>query len=724
MLLLNYIKENKKKFIISFLVFGAILFYIILVYNNFFSGGFHFTLNPIALFKGISGFPVAGFFIAWILIYVFTVGYFLMNKYKELKEDERNFKYSKSGIYGTAGMADIEDLKEKKYACVDTPEKTYGKILGQLDQSGKKLISINPKTALNRHIAVVGASGSGKSRALARPYIIQCVKKGESIVVTDPKGELYESTAKYLMDHGYKVRCLNLVHPEKSHRWDCLNELKGDEIRAQIFADVVIKNTGDGKGDVWDNAAMALLKALLLRVERGDDYEGVRKNFGEAYKIIQNRGGEDYLDQIFAEDDAEEQPIYMGPYMTFKQGSPNMRGNIITGLATRLQVLQNKVIRDITSGTPDDVDDTIDLTAPADEKCAYFCIMSDQHSTLNFLSTLFFSFLFIDLVEHADASEGNRCKIPVNFLLDEFPNIGSIPDFDKKIATVRSRFINIVLIFQNIPQMMEKYPLGKWEGILGNCDTMVCLGANDQTTAEFLSERTGIATVQVQTEQVPKFESMLSFGHNKSTGDGKRQIMNADEILRMEWAENLIIFRGQNVLKAYKYDFSKHPESSKFEECKIMRDIADIDDRDGRWQMQVEENERIAKYNELEELQEKEETTEQGLEIQKRDVNFNTIKHDVTVGLKQFKQDLNQRLTERELERKRKKNELDKNRTLVEQTDLVYDVDDLEEIVELDLDEDFGEVELEDVVFEDAAPDPMTDDNTDNDVCSCCSCQA
>ncbi|MDD6484827.1 MAG: type IV secretory system conjugative DNA transfer family protein [Clostridiales bacterium] len=204
-----------------------------------------------------------------------------------------------------------------------------------------------------------------------------------------------------------------------------------------VHAYHIISNTGGGTSDIWDVSAQALLKALLLRVVKGKDFKADNNvTIGAAYELIQNEAGEEYLDRMFGVvqekrrsnnffDEVQnyenvyrltdDERICIGPYMTFKQASPNMRGNIITGLAARLQVFQNDIIKRITS------EDDIDLIAPAKEKCAYYCIMSDQHNTLNFLSALFFSNLFIQLVEYADEQGTKRCDVPVNFLLDEFP---------------------------------------------------------------------------------------------------------------------------------------------------------------------------------------------------------------------------------------------------------------------------------------------------------------
>ncbi len=579
--MIQKIKKHLKLYIAMIINLLIISLYITLFFCNLTAIG-KLTLDPVELIRGIKiyGFPVRGMIINFCVLIMFFI--YILRRNKDMcEEDRRNFKYSNSGVYGTAALLKEEELEG--YAKIENTERANGTILGQIDKSGSKIINTDMNSRTNKHVAVFGASGSGKSRCYAIPFILQAVKRRESVIVTDPKGELYESTAQYLMDNGYIVKIFDLVHPEKSDGWNCLKELRGEEIRAQIFSNVVIENTGIGKGDVWDNSAMSLLKALILRVERGHDFKKMGKqSIGDAYEMIQNPMGEIFLDSMFNPNSLKrDEQVCIGPYMTFKQGSDNMRGNIISGLATRMQVFQNEVIRKITA-----VDD-IDLTLPAIKPCAYFCIMSDQHTTLNFLSTLFFTYAFMDQVEYADMN-GGKCPVPINYLLEEFPNIGIIPDCEKKVATVRSRDINISIIFQDIMQMKNRYPYS-WSSILGNCDTHLFLGCNDEDTAQYISNRSGETTVKVSTVQHAKVESMFTVGHNHSSGDGRRKIFTPDEIRTFPLDKALIMFRGKHIMEAHKYDFSLHPESKKFNRIYI-QNRPSIDDNIGRAEYKAKMN--------------------------------------------------------------------------------------------------------------------------------------
>jgi len=478
---------------------------------------------------------------------------------QKLFDPERNLTYSEKGIYGTSGFMTEEECKE---ILEIVPQSHIGKgiILGELNG---KLVCLPEKTRLNKHVALYGASGSMKSRTI-RNMIFQCVRRGDSMVLTDPKSELYCDMAEYLRRNGYTVRVFNLVDPEYSDSWDCLGEVGGDEIMAQVFADVVMKNTGDGKGDrFWDNGESNLLKALILYVT--NLYAPEQQSFAEVYRLIVSKSV-DELSSLFRKLPYDHPA--KAPFSIFKQASDTVQSGIIIGLGSRLQVFQSALIKEITSHSE------IDLELLGKKKCAYFCITSDQDSTFEFLSSLFFSFLFIKLVRYAD-KHGKNGKLPVavNIIADEWANVGTVPDFFRKISTIRSRDINMLgLAFQNIAQLQNRYPDNQWQEILGNCDTHLFLGCTDDATAELVSRRSGIASVQVSsqskrlgtmrlTDYVPEFRETQSVG--------RRFLLNPDEVLRLPIDEAFVIIRGQKILKVKKFDYTKHPEYRKLVPCKI-----------------------------------------------------------------------------------------------------------------------------------------------------------
>lgn len=485
---------------------------------------------------------------------------------------ERNLEYSNKGTYGTSGFMTNKEVHSVFE--LDSVKNNTGILLGLYKN---KPVFLPNKSDLNKNVAVFGASGSMKSRAYVRNYIFQAARREESLVITDPKSEMYEDMSEYLKHQGYDVKVFNLVSPKNSDSWNCIADINGDDLMAQTFTDVVIKNTTVGKSDeFWDSASVNLLKALVLYVSVEFDDEDC--NIGEAYKLISIRSASE-LDAMFSVLDYRH-PAF-APYNIFKQASDNVRSGIIIGLGARLQVFQNEMIRNITKYNE------IDLVEVGKKKSAYFCITSDQDSTFDFLASLFFSFLFIRLVRYADREGiGGKLPVPVNMLLDEFPNIGAIPDFKKKVSTTRSRDINISVIFQNLAQLQNRYPDNAWQEILGNCDTQLFLGCTDDVTARAVSDRTGEVTVTV-TSQTKQLNSMrvsdYTTDYKQARSIGKRKLLTPDEILRLPVNEALVIMRGHKVLKVKKFDYTKHPHSKYIIKKKASAHIP-------RWRRMLEES--------------------------------------------------------------------------------------------------------------------------------------
>lgn len=471
---------------------------------------------------------------------------------------ERNLVYSKKGTYGTAGFLSEEKMKELLEVVSDVRQ-TDGIIVGELDG---KILAIPRHKGGNSNIAVYGSSGSMKSRAFCRNAIFQSVKRGDSIICTDPKAELYEDMSEYLRDSGYTVRVFNLVDPEHSDSWACLQEIGGDGTMAQILTDIIIKNTGSLKGDrFWDNAEANLLKAVVLYT--ACCYPPESRNIGEAYQLLLFKSAQE-LDALF--DVLPLSHPARAPYQIYQQAADSVRSSILIGLGSRLQVFQSELIRRITSY------DEIDLTLPGVERCAYFCVFSDQQSTFDFLSSLFFSFLFIKLVGFADSCTGGRLPVAVNIIGDEWPNIGTVPDFYKKISTIRSRGIHMMgLCFQSIAQLQTRYPDTEWQILLSACDSQLFFGANDEATAKLVSNRTGEISVTTSSRSRVLGSWRISnytpeFRETESTG--KRKLLTPDEVLRLPADQALVMLHAQNVLKVNKFDYTRHPEAKKLRPVK------------------------------------------------------------------------------------------------------------------------------------------------------------
>lgn len=477
----------------------------------------------------------------------------------------RNLVFSRKGTYGTAGFMTRQEMKGVLDLVSDI-RTHHGTILGLLDG---KIVCVPEKTRLNSNVAVYGASGSKKTRAYCVNRILQAASKpkGESLIICDPKSELYEKTSAYLRDKGYVVKVFNLVTPSCSDSWNCLGEIKGQELMAQLFCDVIIKNTGNERGDhFWDSAEMNLLKALVLYVDQG--YPDERKNLGEVYQLLTMNSEKD-LNSLF--DILPMDHPAKAPFSIYRQSSESVRGGVIIGLGSRLQVFQNRDIRNITSHNE------IDLELPGRQRCAYYCITSDQDSTFDFLSSLFLSFVFIRLVRYADqACPGGELPIPVHILGEELCACGVIPDLSRKISVIRSRQISMSCVFQNLAGLQNRYPYNQWQEILGNCDVTLFLGCSDAMTAEFISQRTGEASIAVtsQARQLNSWRvSNYTPDYRETSGVGHRRVLTMDEVMRLDVDRALVIVRGKKVLEVDKYDYSNHPEAKKLQPSKASAHI-------------------------------------------------------------------------------------------------------------------------------------------------------
>ena len=493
----------------------------------------------------------------------------LHNRFGSNDYDPRNFTRSKRGTYGTSGWMSEKEMRSVLE--VASPERAKGIILGKTEQGA--VICLPENTRLNKHIAVFGASGTMKSRGVIRPALFQSIRRGESVVVADPKSEMFADTSELFKRHGYKVRVYNLLQPEYSDSWNCMFDLGGDTLMAQILTDVIISNTkGDEKGDhFWDNGESNLLKSLILYVDLDTTRTPKERNLPAVYQMI-TQHTEKELTMLF-----DRLPIghpAKGPYSLFSQASDTVRAGIILGLGTRLQVLQSESVRRITRSSD------IDLSEPGWNKCAYYIILDDQNSSLEFLSALFFAFLFIKLVRYADSTREQRCKVPVNIILDEMNNIGTIKDFGRRLSTIRSRALQVIMCSQSLPQLQNRYPNNLWAELLGNADTQIMLGATDDVTAEYFSARSGDMTVEVNSTMTTRQSIALAQiipQYRYTEGIGRRRVLTPDEVLRLPNDELLIILRGQKVLRAKKFDFTEHPYAKECERTSIQHYHSDHD---------------------------------------------------------------------------------------------------------------------------------------------------
>lgn len=557
----------------------------------------------------------------------FSVNNTDLNATKEV--DDRGVATSMAGTYGTARW--MNETEAKKVYEVGPVENVTGTILGQFTQDGDEVIALPFEPTGNRNLILIGPPGSGKSFGYVRTAVFQSIVRGESVVVTDPKGEIHNDMRKLLESRGYKVKVFNLINLDLSNAWDCVQEIYDpitgniDDQRVITFCKTVIANTGGGansKGDpFWESSEENLFrvavsycayirekslieiyerraKELLTQlpyITREDEQSLIEIVKNPESAMVDRRRVVEYLAHSFYGDEEgdrklseweEDAPtcnisdIYdallhndldkweanfkyvplshpaASAWAVFKGMGERVQPNIVGGLNTRLQLFMTYKVRRVISN------DDIRLANLGAEKTALFLIISDDNASMQLLSSLLLSFLFKDLKEAFDAV-GGEGRIPVNVVADELANTGVWPNFEKTIATARSRKIAVSLILQSLPQLTQLYGEENAETIIGCCNTMLVLGCNDKYTAEYISDKSGIVTIRAKSVSDTRASSAgnrgVMQGYSLSEGDGKRNLVNPDEVQHLDKEQILIMTNGQNMLKAKRFGFIHHP---------------------------------------------------------------------------------------------------------------------------------------------------------------------
>lgn len=392
--------------------------------------------------------------------------------------------------------------------------------------------------------------------------MLELSKYKKSIICTDPKGEIYRITSSYFRNIGYTVKVLNLKDMKHSDRWNPLAENQ-NITDVQTSSDVIISNTqrhDKGGDEFWPRAEENLLKAFeFYFLETLSD----KNNLANVYKFLSN-GDITEIDNMFKKM-PDESPARMS-YNIFSSGSDTIKASVITGLGTRLQSFQNEDLQKLTSETD------IDLTLPGKKPCIYYVITNDMDSSFDFIASLFFTFLFIKLVRYADSTPNGKCENDVYFMLDEFANLGqnAIPDFNKKISTVRSRGLAIIPIFQNVGQVQNRYPNGLSDEIIGNCDTRLGLGMTDVLSAQYFCDLIGVSTVETTSiKKSNSIEGDIEEYGQKSISTLQRNLLNVDEILRIPSTKLISNFRGNKPLLLDKMMYKEHPLAKKLKDSPV-----------------------------------------------------------------------------------------------------------------------------------------------------------
>ncbi len=459
----------------------------------------------------------------------------------------------------------------------------------------------------NVNVLVVGGSGSGKSASYSIPNAFQMLG---SYIFTDPKGELYDKTAGYLRQNGYEIKVLNLVNPTNSDGYNPLMHISS-EIDVDVIANTIVKGQSaeGGKQDpYWDDMAEMLLKALIyyLMAVRPEEEQNLA-SCSELVRAANSNGGSNLLTELI------NQLPYDHParmyYKSIEIAPEKTYGSILSSLQSKLGKFDSKEIAEVTST------DTINFEDIGTKKTAVYVISSDTHKAYDFLLTIFFSQMIQQLYDFADKN-GGRLRVPTFFILDEFANIGQIPDFDKKISTSRSRGISFSVILQNLDQLEAVYEKS-YETIMGNCDTHVFLGSNSYKTVEYFSKALGEKTISRENLSVNRDKQFHRQGYSDSDQIMARALMTPDELRRMDNDLCIIYEKGIKPVKAKKYYYFETPMVKKLSAFTLNHLDFDVGDR-GKWR----------KYNPYNPYNEDEPDKKQDLKVESLDDLFEDDKKE------------------------------------------------------------------------------------------------
>lgn len=551
-------------------------------------------------------------------------------------ENEKNKRIDKE----PGGKAKwYENLNHFKKLYTDTEDKFNNMILTQ----NVALNMDSFKTKRNNNILVVGGSGSGKTRYMIKPNLMQA---NCSYVITDPKGEILQAEGEMLKKHGYKIKVFNLTDMAHSNSYNPFEYIR-DDLGVLMMINCLIKNTNNGQkgGDpFWEKSETALLQALVFYLKDNKDLDDKYKNFTNVMKLLQaaevnenDPNAQSPLDKLFAKVEAENpNSLAVKQYKIFKMGAGKTLKSILISCGVRLTVFNLHEIENLT------MKDDLDLASVGDEKTALFVVIPAADDTYNFLVSMMYSQLFETLYYRAEnecpyeyyIKEGKdvlaiqrknengdkytkrdatrlldslkrasiktvtesgkkkkyvikarnfkkefytkedaenykarlqkakivkgaiRLPYQVRFLLDEFANIGQIPDFTKKLATMRQYGISCTIILQNLAQIKTMYK-DDWESIVGNCDSFLFLGGQEYSTLEYISKLLGKKTIVNR----GRGRSKSAKGGNSSQNDSQQGInlMDPSDIANMPKDECILVINGLNPFYDKKYDLTKHP---------------------------------------------------------------------------------------------------------------------------------------------------------------------
>lgn len=459
--------------------------------------------------------------------------------------------------YGTAKFADINQVNKT----IKNKDEHCNRILSQ----NVRMSLDTRKTKLNNNVLIIGGSGAGKTFYEVKPNLMQMPDKC-SFIVTDPKGEILRSTGEMLKNNGYNIKVINLIDMDQSDCYNPFSYIREETDVIKLITNLIANTTPKGATSAdpfWEKAEGMFLQALFYYVwlevpPKRRNFETVLKLMGKAE--VKEKGKPSQLDAIMK---ALEETSPLGSnHPAVKQYNKCMRGagdtvrSIIISANSRLAFLENKkVLRILSRDEMNLADIGIGVNGDCETKTALFCVIPDSDKSYNFIIGMLYTQIFQELYYQADFNFGGRLPIHVTFMLDEFANVALPDDYCSLLSTMRSREISSVIIIQNLAQIKALFK-ETWETISGNCDTLIYLGGNEQSTHKYISELLGKGTIDKRSSGETRGRQGSSSRNYDVLG---RELMTPDEARKFNNKKCLIFIRGFDPIVDNKFIPFKHP---------------------------------------------------------------------------------------------------------------------------------------------------------------------
>lgn len=502
----------------------------------------------------------------WMQLGIVTLLFSQLTKYKEFKTNKKSEgpKAAGNGQFGTSRWQTEDETDETTTVWnlkKDDKPIRGGMILGMDEKKAKAWIDSD-----DTHTLIIGTTGSGKTRRAILPTIWELGKMGESIVMTDPKGELYDKTSDYLKDQGYDIVLIDFRNPQRGNRWNPMNRVikaakEGDissvsEYAFDIAHSIVYQKPQNGE-PIWPNGEESVIASLieLVALEAENDEQ---KHMTSVYQTLFTLGccsSDDTLPPIvdYMNSLPKNHPARRA-FANATLAAPNTRSSFFASAATSLRLWSLSSVANLTA-----VQDH-DLSSIGKKKTAVYLIIPDEKTTMYSLASLYIDQTYLELVEYANKCSDSRLPVRVNFLLDEFGNLPTITDFGKKITVARSRRIRFTLVVQDFAQIKDHYKESA-KTIKGNCHTWMYLLTTDVDTAKEIAEKTGKYTVETPSQSNSVRGSDITIGSSHSyTG---RSLLDSSEVQRFKKDKALILRARQYPVQLLLPDLSRWKQANK-----------------------------------------------------------------------------------------------------------------------------------------------------------------